>query len=442
MVFLQISNWLAAILRGTIFSGVIFSGLLGVVFASTLNLALAATPETWNQWRGPSRDGIDSGPPWPEVLSEQGLSLKWRVELPPSYSGPLVSSTLVFVTGTENKSREVVYALDRATGKERWKKEWDGAMTVPFFAAANGSWIRSTPACDGESLYVAGMRDVLVCLAAETGDEKWRLDFPRQFKTALPSFGFVCSPLVDGNDLYVQAGASVVKLNKTDGKVLWRSLKEEGGMMGSAFSSPVIASLAGKRQLVVQTRQELAGLDLETGDILWQQKVPAFRGMNILTPALYGDSLFTSSYQNKSWLFKVESVAGAYRVSEAWNNNAQGYMSTPVIIADHAYLHLQNQRFTCIDLRDGTRKWTSKPFGKYSSLIAQGDRILALDQSGRLLQFKADPNEFQLLGEVTVSEQDTWAHLAICDNELFVRELNGLKVFLWSDSSLPQNEKK
>ncbi len=109
--------------------------------------------------------------------------------------------------------------------------------------------------------------------------------FPRQFKTALPSFGFVCSPLVDGNDLYVQAGASVVKLNKTDGKVLWRSLKEEGGMMGSAFSSPVIASLAGKRQLVVQTRQELAGLDLETGDILWQQKVPAFRGMNILTPA-------------------------------------------------------------------------------------------------------------------------------------------------------------
>lgn len=212
--------------------------------------------------------------------------------------------------------------------------------------------------------------------------------------------------------------------------------------MGSAFSSPIIASLAGKRQLVVQTRQELAGLDLDSGDILWQQKVPAFRGMNILTPALYGDSLFTSSYQNKSWLFRVESAAGSYRVSEAWNNNAQGYMSTPVIIADHAYLHLQNQRFTCIDLRDGTRKWTSKPFGKYSSLIAQGDRILALDQSGRLLQIKADPNEFQLLGEVLVSEQDTWAHLAICDNELFVRELNGLKVFLWSDSWLPQNEKK
>lgn len=94
---------------------------------------------------------------------------------------------------------EVVIALDRKTGKERWRAEWKGAMTIPFFAASNGSWIRSTPAHDGERLCVAGMCDVLACLDAKTGKEVWRVDFAKELKTPLPDFGFTCSPLLDGN---------------------------------------------------------------------------------------------------------------------------------------------------------------------------------------------------------------------------------------------------
>jgi len=206
-----------------------------------------------------------------------------------------VFEDLVFTTETKNKESEVVIALDRKTGKERWRAEWKGAMTVPFFAASNGSWIRSTPAYDGERLYVAGMRDVLVCLDAKTGKEEWRVDFVKELKTPLPDFGFVCSPLVDGNAVYVQAGASVTKLDKKTGMFIWRTLEDKGGMMGSAFSSPVIAKLAGKRQLVVQGREKLAGVDLENGDVLWSQVVPSFRGMNILTPTVVGDAIFTSS---------------------------------------------------------------------------------------------------------------------------------------------------
>ena len=57
---------------------------------------------------------------------------------------------------------EVVTAFDRQTGEQVWQVRWPGAMKVPFFAASNGSWIRATPAFDGERLYVAGMRDVLI----------------------------------------------------------------------------------------------------------------------------------------------------------------------------------------------------------------------------------------------------------------------------------------
>ena len=389
-------------------------------------------PKTWTQWRGPTRDGQVPGPKWPDSISDKTLTRVWRVELAPSYSGPIVSESAVFVTGTAEKKTEVAIALDRKSGTELWRAEWPGAMAVPFFAASNGSWIRSTPALDGDSLFVAGMRDVLVSLNAQTGKEQWRVDFVNEFKSPLPAFGFVSSPLVDGDSLYVQAGASFVKLDKATGKVIWRVLKDDGGMMGSAFSSPILATLAGHRQLVVQTREKLAGVDPQTGDVLWEQKVPSFRGMNILTPVVIGDAIFTSAYQNKSWLFAVTKTGGRFQVKEAWSNNAQGYMSTPVVIDGHVYLHLQNQRFTCINLTSGERKWTSQPFGKYCSVVCQGDRILALDERGKLLHIKATPKEFELLGESKVSDQDAWAHVAICGDEIFVRELNALSVYRWN----------
>jgi outer membrane protein assembly factor BamB len=385
----------------------------------------------WNQWRGPTRDGQVPGSTWPTSLAENVLTPLWRVELDASYSGPIVSESAVFVTGTADQRDEVVCALDRQTGNELWRTEWPGAMSVPFFAASNGSWIRATPAFDGESLFVAGMRDVLVALNAKTGKEQWRVDFVKEFSTPLPAFGFVSSPLLDGESIYVQAGASLVKLNKKSGKIFWRVLQEEGSMMESAFSSPVMATLAGQRQLVVQTRAKLVGVDPKSGDVLWEHEVPSFRGMNILTPVVFSNAVFTSSYQNRSWLFSITKSEGRFEVNEAWHNNAQGYMSTPVVIDGHAYMHLQNQRFTCINLTTGERTWTSKPYGKYASLVAQGDLILALDQAGELLLLKANPQDFDLLDQRKVSDQDTWAHVAVYGDQIFVRELNALSAFRW-----------
>jgi lipocalin/outer membrane protein assembly factor BamB len=386
---------------------------------------------TWPQWRGPNRDGHSIDGDWPDELSEESLQQLWRVELGPSYSGPVLSDELVFTTETRGESDEVVYALDRTTGDERWRAEWKGSMKVPFFAASNGSWIRSTPAYDGERLYVAGIRDVLICLDAKSGDKVWQVDFVEKFGSSVPAFGFVCSPLVDNNAVYVQAGGGVAKLDKLNGEVIWRSMEDGGGMNGSAFSSPIIASVARKRQLVVQTRTELAGLDLEAGNVLWKQTVPAFQGMNIQTPLVVEDAIFTSSYQNRAWLYEISQADGSYQVTTAWENNAQGYMSSPVMIDGHVYMHLQNGRFACLDLADGKRTWTSKPYGKYASLVARGNKILALVQDGRLLLLAADPKEFTLLGEAKLASEETWAHLAVLGEEIYVRELNGLSAYRW-----------
>ena len=388
--------------------------------------------EVWHQWRGAARDGKVEGQPWPASISEENLKTQWKIALQPSYSSPIVTKDHVFVTETRDKKTEVASAWDRKTGEKVWETSWEGAMTVPFFAASNGSWIRATPVYDGTNLYVSGIRDVIVCLDAATGEEKWKLDCVAKFKSALPSFGFVTSPLIVGEHLYTQAGGGFLKLNKDTGEVVWRTLTDGGGMGGSAFSSPVMATLNGREQLVVQTRTELTGVDPESGDVLWRQEIPAFRGMNILTPTVIDDSIFTSSYGGGAFLYKVGGSAEKTSVEAQWRNKVQGYMSSPVVIDGHVYMHLRNQRFTCIEIATGEEKWITRPYGKYWSLVAQGKRILALDERGDLLLIDASPEEFKLVEKRHVSDESTWAHLVTCDDQVFVRDLKGLTVYQWT----------
>ena len=385
----------------------------------------------WTQWRGPNRDGKISAV-WPDSLNPEILKKSWTTPMGPSYSGPLLIGDYVYVTETRDSKYEVVQALNRKDGTIAWTAQWEGAMRVPFFASANGSWIRSTPTYNDGKLYVAGMRDVIVCLDAKKGDILWKVDFPKQTGSAVPSFGFVCSPLVDGDHVYVQAGGALTKLDKKNGNIVWQGIKDGGGMNGGAFSSPVIATIAGKRQGVVLTRNNLCGIDLSNGNALWQMPIKAFRGMNILTPTVFGDNVFTSTYGGTTQLINVVSSGGSggLQASEKWNVASQGYMTSPVIVNDHAYIHLKNQRFACFDLKAGVEKWRSKTFGKYSSLIAAGDKILALDQRGELLLIKANPEEFELLDRRKVGD-DSWAHIAVSGKDVVVRDLKEVSLFKW-----------
>ena len=194
----------------------VLAGLMSALAASVVH----GDGGEWPQWRGPTRDCFvaPTSAAWPDSL--ESLDRVWRVELGPGYSGPIVWGDKVFVTETRDETFEVVRALDRKTGRELWKTQWEGAMSVPFFAKSNGDWIRSTPACDGRCLYVGGMQDVLVCLNIEDGSIRWRVDFAGKYKTGDPAFGFVCSPLLDGGALYVQVAASVVRVDKKTGDVV------------------------------------------------------------------------------------------------------------------------------------------------------------------------------------------------------------------------------
>ncbi|MDB4679257.1 PQQ-binding-like beta-propeller repeat protein [Rhodopirellula sp.] len=397
---------------------------IGILGASTLTAA------DWNQWRGPGRDGIVSDSDWPDKLTDH-LDLAWEKPLGPSYSGPVVHDGKVFTTETVDRKFERVTAYDLDSGEVAWAVQWEGSMSVPFFAASNGDWIRSTPVCAEGKLLVLGMRDVLVCLNPVDGTELWKVDFATDFGSPLPSFGAVCSPMVDDGAVYIQTGGAVCKLSLEDGSLIWKTLENSKGMMSSgAFSSPVIAELQGVKQMVVQTREEMCGVELATGNVLWRQAIKSFRGMNILTPLVMGNKIFTSAHSGRAQLFDLNLVGDKWSISEVWNQNTQAYMSSPVMLNDQIYLHLKNERFTSIDPETGKSNWTTRPYGKYWSMATNGDRLLSLSDKGELRLITHSTEEFELVDEVKVAE-NSWAHLAVQGDLVIVRDLKALKVYRW-----------
>lgn len=410
--------------------------IIAILIGGTVSPAWSEPPKPWNQWRGPNRSGEIAQAAWGDRL-EGHLDPVWSIPLGPSYSGPIVCGDLVFTTETIDRDRERVTAVDLESGTVRWTAEWPGYMSVPFFAAANGDWIRSTPSCDGDHLIVLGMRDKLVDLDPMTGDIRWTIDFPSRLDTGLQPFGAVCSPLIDGDALFVQTGGGLCKVRLDDGEVLWRVLETEDDMMSAgAFSSPVIATLRGRRQLVVQTRSELCGVGLDQGVVLWREPIEAFRGMNILTPLIVGEHVFTAAHSGKSVLIAPQPPGDpqantGWAVARVWEQKTQGYMSSPVLIDGHIYIHLKNQRFACLDAETGDVRWTSEPFGKYWSMAHSDDKILALDSDGTLRLIRADPTRLNVLDQTQVAD-DAWAHLAIFGDLIILRDLDALHAFRWN----------
>jgi outer membrane protein assembly factor BamB len=183
--------------------------------------------------------------------------------------------------------------------------------------------------------------------------------------------------------------------------------------------------------VLVQGREVLRGVNADTGENLWQAPVPSMFGMNILTPLAAGNRVFTSNLSG-SVLIEIGANQPS-AVTTVWNKKLVGEMSSPVLVDDHLYTHQRNGALVCLELANGNQRWSSRTSDSYISLVAQGKRILALTDSGRLRLMAANPEKYELLAEIEIAKSSTWAHLAVSDDRLLVRDLKGLTVYRWNN---------
>lgn len=219
-----------------------------LIAAALLSFVLAhpTAAQDWNQWRGPSRDGIVSaaGAPssWPASLGRV-----WRVEIGEGYSSPVVSRGSVFVHSRKDPE-EVVIAINVATGKVIWEQKYQADFKKNQYAVQMAKGPNSTPLVIGNRLFTLGVTGLLNAWDTATGRLLWTKDFSKTIDTSKLFCGTAASPLAVAGRLVIQVGSDVhggqiLALEPSTGKVVW-----EWRGLGPGYASPVVVNVADKNR--------------------------------------------------------------------------------------------------------------------------------------------------------------------------------------------------
>ena len=137
---------------------------------------LRAHPTDWNQYRGPTHDGISTD----RILKQWSGSVTnpiWRVLVPNGLSSFAVSGgrAVTQVRRTiDGVDKEVCIALDAGTGAELWATTVDDAIYDGGVGYDDGP--RSTPTLDNDSVYILSSYLKLYRLNATNGSIIWEKD--------------------------------------------------------------------------------------------------------------------------------------------------------------------------------------------------------------------------------------------------------------------------
>ena len=388
----------------------------------------------WPQWLGPTRDGAtpEKIAPWKETPK-----LLWRVPVGEGHSSPIVAGGKVFLHAkAKDKDEEEVLACDAASGKEIWRQSYPRAAFKSIF----GVGPRATPALDKDKLYTFGVTGILTCWDAASGKQLWQVDTLKEFKAANLFFGASCSPLVEGGNVLVNVGgpgASVVAFEKEKGGVAWKALDDK-----ASYSSPIAIGQGQDRQVVFLTQKGLVGLAPGSGAVNWQFQLVDKLSESSTTPTLVGDLLLGSSVTYGSAALKIATKDGKPAATEAWKNPALTcYFSTPVAVGqDQVYmvtgsiLPPPSANLRCVDVKSGKELWSKAKIGKYhAALLRTGDdKLLVHDDGGGLTLLEPNAKEYKELAQSKICGP-TWAHPALANGKLYVRDDKWLLCFQFGE---------
>lgn len=389
--------------------------------------ALSLLHADWPGWRGPDRDGR-SPETLPTSLPTEPKPL-WKLSIGHGYAGAVTSGdTLLYVD--DSQGSETAHALDRSTGKERWSTAYAKAWSDEFEPGP-----RCTPQIDGDRVYVQSAQGVVACLALADGKQLWNLDFQDLGMAWAPDRqssigasvrrGHTGSPIVDGQRLFLQTsalnGRSIIAVDKLTGKQLWQALDEH-----TAYSSPVVATLAGRRQFVTATVLGLVGLDVSSGEVLWRTSFQTGANRNVLTPVLHGDDVLFASHTTGLRCQSITNAGGRLASHERWlARNLNVNLSTPVVVEGWGFGLGPSRNFLCFDTRSGKVAWDQPGFGAVANVIADAQHLLVHLDSGEVRLLKASPEAYTVVAQFQASGK-TYSHPAYHGGVLYVRDPQSL----------------
>lgn len=390
-------------------------------------LSVPVVAQNWPQWRGQNRDGaittFNEPSTWPETLKQQ-----WKVEVGTGYATPLLVGDRIYMFSRLGEA-EVMQALDVATGKTIWRTDYPAPFTVMAAAAKHGPGPKSTPTFANGRLFSMGMTSIVTAYDATTGKQLWQKPAPKQ----QPMYHTAMSPLVDGNSVIIHTGGpgdtAFAAYDVATGAVRWEWKGDS-----PAYGSPILVTLAGTRQVVSFTHQNLVGLNAATGALLWSRPFTTPSNTTAQTPVFYKDTIIQAGREAGITRFRAVQRDDKWVTEDMWaTKEVSLQMSNAVEINGVLYglSHLNSGQYFALDLEDGKVLWKSEPRqAENASVSRAGDTIFSLESDAELVVMKANKTGLNILRRYPVAMGETWAQPAIAGNRFIVKDVSNLT--LWS----------
>ena len=418
------------------------------VLGAALVISLAISPPAladWPQFQGPNRDGVSTETvKLADAWLAEGPKVLWKIEytLGSGYGGPVVEGGKVYLLDRVGDQKDVLRAIDLATGKEDW--------TYSYFAPPEakddpkaGQWkggywgSRNLPTVDAKNVYCLGPYGDVTCVSKETHEAVWTRNLIREYDALLGNWGICQSPLVLKDTVVVaplSKKAGLVAFDKATGKEAWKS-EPLGGI---AWTSPFLSTVDGVDTVVILCNRDeprLAGVQAATGRKLW-----VYQGWKCPNPVAshtdcgQGRFFITGGYKAGCVMVQVKKDGEAWSVRELFANKKCGAQaSKPVFYKDHLYANSgdfldedskSGPGLLCMDL-EGKVCWhmaNDNIEENGNVLIADGKLFFLSSEKGVLHLVRAVPDACQELASAHVWKgANIWAPMALSQGKLLIR---------------------
>ncbi len=380
----------------------------------------AATPDPeqdWASWRGPYSNGTAAEGQTPPTQFGSRKNLLWKVKVPGrGHSSPVIVGDKIFLT-TADEQRQVqgVVCFDRKTGKQLWITPIHKGSFPPEIHPKN-THASGTVACNGDALFTAFYNGGQVKLSAlsMSGKPLWSKPAGR-FNPQKYKYGHAASPLLYGNTVIISGesenGSFIAAFAQNSGKEVWRIQRRAD----ISFSSPIVANVAGRDQLLISGLFEVSSYDPKTGNKLWA--VEGTTQATCGTMVWDGDLVFASGGYPKAQTIAVNARSGQV----VWQNNQKSYEQSMLAHDGYLYAHTDAGVGICWRASDGKEMWKTRLGGKVSSSpTLAGGNIYIGNEAGQVFVFKATPDSYQEVARTKFSDE-LFATPTFVDNNICYR---------------------
>jgi outer membrane protein assembly factor BamB len=389
--------------------------------------AAPARRNYWTNFRGPARDGRYDERPI-RTNWQGGLPLLWKQPSGGGYSSFSVADGVAY-TIEQRRRQEVVAAYQVETGRELWTHGWDSL----FSPDDTGDGPRSTPTWHEGRLYALGAKGEMRCLDARTGRLIWSKNILKDAGASNLQWGMAGSPLVVDDKVIVipggSNGKSVVAYNARTGALVWGALGD-----AASYTSPMLVTLAGRRQVLAVTARGVAGLAPEDGAVLWYFPWANSIGINVAQPIVVGPNRFfvSAGYGKGAALVELSNAGGKLSAAPVWERaSMKNKFNSSVLHEGHVY-GLDEGMLTCVDVETGEQKWKARGYG-YGQVVLASGHLIVTTEEGEIALVRATPAGHTELARFPALEGRTWNVPAIADGRLLVRNATQMACYKLSD---------